>query len=206
MFILTLVALLAATYALCSSAHARIPHCTTDWGDDVNERSELVMEPPTEHERRLVYAAVERCHFRTRAHLVDHWDVLALVRLEDRLLIPTMGRGILPAIWCIEASMMTEHKGKPILGDYREGRGYISQGPFQLSVGLAAGCGGGPDDRHDLIWAARCWTAHIHRVYPRVAKSCGKRAWIAAEALIANPRKYAGDCSAASKHYKLLGF
>jgi hypothetical protein len=199
------LALVAALAAMCGGAQARTPHCTTDWEEDVNEYSELVMEPPTDDERRQVYAAVERCRIRTRPHLVNHWDVLALVRIEDRLLIPRMGRGILPAIWCIEASMMTRHKGGPILGDYREGRGYISQGPFQLSELLAARCGGTPEHRHDLLWSARCWVSHVHRVHARTQTACPKRSWFVAEAIIANPRKYGGDCSASSKHYQLLG-
>jgi hypothetical protein len=200
---ITFIALGVSLVALCAPANAM--QCPGEWEGNMTEYHELVMEPPTDHERAEVYAAVARCGFRTKPSLVNHWDMLALVRLEERLSVPRSGRGILPAIWCIEASLKTEHKGGPILGDFREGRGYISQGPFQLSEQLAAGCGGSPDDRHDLLWAARCWVSHIHRVHPRVQASCGKRSWVVAEALIANPRKYAGRCDVASKHYRLLG-
>jgi len=184
----------------------------------LTEYEVLTLEPPTEEERIAVYEAIERCSFRTKAKLVDPWQVLALVRLEPALGIPEEGRGILPAAWCIEASMMTATRsGGPILGDYRAGRGYISQGPFQIQVWMRDWCGntpdakrGIPDMRHDFLWAARCWTARTHAMYAKAQtrpalKRCPARQWVVAEAMVANPRKYGWECKYASKHYQLLG-
>lgn len=169
-----------------------------------DEAAELVLELPSDAERAEVYAAIDRCDFRTRWDLVDPWMVLALLRLEHRLLIPEEHKGLLPAVWCIEASMRTESRaGGPILGDYRDGYP-ISQGPFQIQKWMARDCGGTPEDRHDLLWAARCWVTRIHRVVPKAERYCSKRVWVVAEAMVSNPRKYRWDCRATSKHYSLL--
>lgn len=171
-----------------------------------NEFDELTIDAPTPTERLAVYEAVARCSFRTPAMFIDHTAVLALLRLEGRLSIPKDKRGILPAVWCIEASMQREgKKGGPILGDYREGRGHISHGPFQLSQSLRDWCGGNTGARQDLIWSARCWIAHVHRVLPKATTHCPERAWVYAEALVSNPNSYRGNCRASSKHYKLIG-
>jgi hypothetical protein len=170
------------------------------------EYDDLVAELPTETERTQVAAAIKLCSFRTTAELVDPWRVLALLRLEDILDIPDDVRGLLPAVWCIEASMRLQMRdGSPVRGDHRPGKGYISQGPFQMSETLRNVCGGTEGARHDLIWAARCWVANIYRVLPKAAAACPKKAWVHAEALIANPRVYRGQCRIASKHYQLIG-
>lgn len=193
--------------AIAVSISITVCDARANTGDEIqSEFAELVMELPTDKERAEVYAAIDRCAFRTPAHLVDPWAVLALLRLEQRLLIPPEGRGLLPAAWCIEASMRLEAKrGGPILGDFREGRGHISHGPFQMSQSMRDWCGGAPGSRHDLIWSARCWVAHIHRVLPKAEKHCRRRTWVYAEALVANPNSYRGNCAASSKHYKLIG-
>lgn len=166
----------------------------------------LVAEPPTLIERSQVAKAINLCSFRASAKLVDPWRVLALIRLEVVLDIPVDARGLLPATWCIEASMqLRKPDGSLIRGDFREGRGYISQGPFQLSESLRDICGGVEGARHDFIWAARCWVANVYRVLPKAQAACPRRAWVHAEALVANPAVYRGKCNTASKHYRLIG-
>lgn len=170
------------------------------------EYDDLVAEPPTDTERVKVVDAINLCAHRTPARLVDPWRVLALLRLEDTLDVPEEARGLLPAVWCVEASMQLQMKdGSPIRGDYREGRGYISQGPFQLSELLCGVCGGTESARHDFIWAARCWVANVYRLLPKATAACPAKAWVHAEALVANPRVYKGQCRIASKHYRLIG-
>ena len=170
-----------------------------------DEYASLVAEPPTDTERTAVYKAVADCDWRTSSELVDHWHVLALLRLEPALGIPATERGLLPAVWCIEASMRTEMRGGGLIrGDYRAGRGYLSQGPFQITDRIAEVCGG-DEERHNIIWAARCWVANIHRVLPKSKARCPKRAWVVAEAMVSNPRTYQWRCNASSKHYQLVG-
>jgi len=171
-----------------------------------DELDTLVIELPSPEERIAVDTAITRCAFRTPYELVDPWRVLALLRLEDILDVPPDHRGLLPAVWCIEASMRTEAVGGGLIrGDYREGKGHLSHGPFQLSTSLRNACNGAPGLRHDLIAAARCWVANVYRVLPKAAATCPSSSWVHAEALVSNPRSYRGQCRLASKHYRLIG-
>lgn len=198
--VITVIALAASFYIMVCDARAE---------EDLtimSEMQELTLELPTDEERAKVYAAIDRCAFRTPPEKVDPWAVLALLRLEDRLFIPKDARGLLPAVWCIEASMQLKgKKGGRILGDFRDGKGHLSHGPFQVSAPMRDWCGGVEGARHDLLWAARCWVAHIHRVLPKARKHCSTRTWVYAEALVSNPNSYRGNCKASSKHYALIG-
>lgn len=177
----------------------------------------LVYDPPTKEEYDAVEAAIATCGRRTSRATVDPLKVLALIRLEPILSIPDELRGIFNAIWCIESSMRSESRhGGPILGD-----GGTSFGPMQMKKGMIDTCikrhGIYADDPkkapHDLIWAATCWAARIHTIYPKAQAQCPRRPWPVAEAMISNYARYsivkpdgsrAYDCTAASKHYRLL--
>ena len=207
-WVLQVIALFAAFYIMVGAARAE---------EAPSQYDVLVYDPPTEEEYRAVEAAIAMCGKKTHPTIVDPHKVLALIRLEEVLSIPKQLRGIFNAIWCIESSMRSESKdGGLILGD-----GGTSFGPMQMKKGMVHAC----IDRHgiyadnprtaphDLIWAATCWAARIHAVYHKAKAQCPNRPWQVAEAVISNYARYsivkpngvrAYDCSASSKHYKLL--
>lgn len=206
-WLLQIIALFAALYIMMGAARAEEP----------SHYDVLVYDPPTEEEYREVEAAIAMCGKKTHHTIVDPHKVLALIRLEGVMGIPKELRGIFNAIWCIESSMRSEAKnGGPILGD-----GGTSFGPMQMKKGMVETCinrhGLYADDPkaapHDLIWAASCWAMRIHTAYQKAKVQCPNRPWPVAEAVISNYARYsiikpngsrAYDCSASSKHYKLL--
>lgn len=206
-WLVNVLAVLFALYIMTGAARAEEP----------SQYDVLVYDPPTAEEYAAVEAAIANCGKRTSSAIADPYKVLALIRLEPVLSIPKELRGIFNAIWCIEASMRSEAKhGGPILGD-----GGTSFGPMQMKKGMVTACitrhGLKTDDAaqapHDLIWAATCWAARIHATYPKAVVQCPDRPWPVAEAMISNYARYsivkpngsrAYDCTAASKHYRLL--
>jgi hypothetical protein len=207
-WVLQVIALFAAFYIMIGVARAE---------EAPSQYDVLVYDPPTEEEYRAVEAAIAMCGKKTHSKIADPHKVLALIRLEEVLSIPKELRGIFNAIWCIESSMRSESKdGGLILGD-----GGTSFGPMQMKKGMVHAC----IDRHgiyadnprtaphDLIWAATCWAARIHAVYPKAKAQCPHRPWQVAEAVISNYSRYSivksngsrvYNCAASSKHYKLL--
>ena len=206
-WMLQVIALFAAFYIMVGAARAEEP----------SQYDVLVYDPPTEEEYKAVEAAIALCGKKTHRTIVDPHKVLALIRLEGVMSIPKELSGIFNAIWCIESSMRSESKdGGLILGD-----GGTSFGPMQMKKGMVETCinrhGLYADDPkeapHDLIWAASCWALRIHTAYRKAKVQCPNRPWPVAEAVISNYSRYsivkpngsrAYDCSASSKHYKLL--
>lgn len=206
-WLLQALALFAALYIMVGAARA----------EELSQYDVLVYDPPTEEEYKAVEVAIAKCGKKTHHTIVDPHKVLALIRLEEVLSIPKELRGIFNAIWCIESSMRSESKdGGLILGD-----GGTSFGPMQMKKGMVETCinrhGVYADDPkaapHDLIWAATCWAVRIHTAYHKAKVQCPSRPWPVAEAVISNYARYsivkpngsrAYDCSASSKHYKLL--
>jgi hypothetical protein len=205
-FLITLMAC-ASLYIMMCTAHAHEP----------SQYDVLVYDPPTEEEYEDVEAAIAMCGKRTTRAIVDPFKVLALIRLEHALDFPSELRGIFNAIWCIESSMRSEAKdGGLILGD-----GGTSFGPMQMKKQMVQTCitrhdlfADDPREApHDLMWAAKCWAARIMAIYPKAAKQCPGRPWPVAEAMISNYSRYSikhkdgtrtYNCTASSKHYKLL--
>lgn len=206
-WVLIVASVLTSFYIMTHVAHAQEP----------SHYDVLVYDPPTEAEYAQVEAAIAMCGKRTARHIVDPHKVLALIRLEPILSIPSDLRGIFNAIWCIEASMRSESKdGGLILGD-----GGTSFGPMQMKQQMVSTCIErhnifADDPRaapHDLIWAATCWAARIHAVYHKAERQCPRRPWQVAEAVISNYSRYSikhkdgsrsYNCAASSKHYQLL--
>jgi len=206
-WMLQLIALFSAFYIMTGAARS----------EELTHYDVLVDEPPSEEEYKAVEAAIARCGKKTHHTIADPYKVLALIRLEEVMSIPKELRGIFNAIWCIESSMRSESKdGGLILGD-----GGTSFGPMQMKKGMVETCinrhglyADDPRDApHDLIWAATCWAARIHTAYHKAKVQCPNRPWPVAEAVISNYARYsivkpngsrAYDCSASSKHYKLL--
>lgn len=205
--LLSLLFVFVALYIMIGTARAEEP----------SQYDVLLYDPPTEQEQAAVEAAIATCGRRTSRAIVDPFKVLALIRLEPILSIPKELRGIFNAIWCIESSMRSESKhGGLILGD-----GGTSFGPMQMKKGMVHACinrhglhhTSPLDAPHDLIWAATCWAARIHATYPKAVAQCPQRPWPVAEAMISNYARYSivkpngsrvYDCTAASKHYRLL--
>ncbi len=163
------------------------------------------MEPATRNEERLVLASIDTCG-QTNREVADPWLVLALLRLEGDLGVPSSARGVLPAIWCIEASMRTESpKGGLIRGDFSGGHA-ASHGPLQIAEWQEAWCGMRPGSRDNLLLAAECWVQRTNSFLGAKTKECGARdAWRVAEAMTSNPHKYKWHgCKAASKHWRQL--
>ena len=206
-WVLIVASVLVSFYIMSYAANAQEP----------SHYDVLVYDPPTEEEYAAVEEAIARCGKRTARHIVDPQKVLALIRLEYVLSIPSDLRGIFNAIWCIEAAMRSESQsGGLILGD-----GGTSFGPMQMKKQMVYTCINRhnifADDAdaapHDIIWAATCWAARIHATYHKAAKQCPARPWPVAEAMISNYARYSikhkdgtrtYNCAASSKHYKLL--
>jgi len=161
---------------------------------------DLVRDPASASERRRVDVVLDHCPG-ARRELIDPFEVLALVRLEDQLGVPPEAQGLLPAVWCIESAFRPAEK---LYGDHGQ-----ALGPAQFHAPLARLCMGdyrvrGRDWRGDFVFSARCWIAMVVRNVARASERCGPaRAWQVAEAAVANPARYGWRCHAASAHWQL---
>lgn len=162
----------------------------------------LLEEDITEHERQVVETQIDRC-LRDVRQVADPWMVLGLYRYEEVLGVPVEVRGILGAVWCIEAAMRIEAEGGGVIrGDWRDGLA-MAHGPVQMWPWMREWCGltdAGVDD----LWASMA--CYWRRVEDRLGKAseCAEK-WRVAEALTANgPRYQVLGCKAESSHWREL--
>lgn len=162
----------------------------------------LLEEPATEYERQVVETQIDRCVRDVRT-VADPWLVLGLYRFEEVLGVPEEARGILGAVWCIEAAMRIEAAGGgAIRGDIRDGQA-MAHGPVQMWPWMREWCGltdAGVDD----LWASMA--CYWQRVEDRMGKASGcAEPWRVAEALTANGMRYQHHgCKAESSHWREL--
>lgn len=161
---------------------------------------------PTGDEARTVERAIDGCT-QTSRKVADPWMVLALLRIEEDMGLPT---GILAAIWCREASMRTvKPDGSPIRGDWHDGVAH-SMGPMQSQKWLRDFCGANIETMDKLIFAARCVASYALSILPKAEKLCHARAWAMAEAMAMNGPRYQwgkgrrDPCSVKSEHWLIL--
>lgn len=165
----------------------------------------LLVDPPSDSERALLYASMQQCYAYRGATLrtTDPWKLLALLRWAEDLGAP---RGLFLATVCVESSQRAKPAvGRQFLGDIRAGvaRAY---GPFQMHENVWRGtCGGTPDKPHDLLWAAGCYWAEVQRMLRKVERltTCTEPVRVA-EASAANWRRYKFRCESMSEHWKLM--
>lgn len=153
----------------------------------------------------MVYDWIEGCVDRGRVlqRMVDPLDVLAVLRLEDHLGVPWEARGILAAVWCMEASMLKHARGGgPVRGDWRNGVAR-AHGPAQLWPWFRNWCGLGSRGADNLFGALTCyWSRVADRFHYRDTGRCA-HPWRVAEALAANgPRYLYRGCDAESSHWR----
>jgi hypothetical protein len=180
---------------------------------EYTEYSELISEPPSEEERKMIDFIIESCPTANVSN-VDPYDVLALLRLEDAMGLPDSVRYMIPSVFCTESSLQ---KASDLRGDH--GR---ALGPAQFHLPAYTTCittqwrgykgstkVNNVDWRTDYIFSARCWVKNILRVMPRIEKQCPDLSeydkWKVAEANVANWVRYKRyKCEAKSKHFDLL--
>ena len=173
----------------------------------VPTKDELLWDPASSAEWRVVYDLVEGCidSGRVSQDMVDPLDVLSVLRLEEYLGVPWEARGILVSVWCMESSMLVvDRKGRPIRGDFKDGIAR-AHGPAQLWPWFRAWCGLGPNGADHLFGALTWyWSRVVDRYVARDAERCPEP-WAVAEALAANgPRYLPVGCSAQSSHWRAL--
>lgn len=171
----------------------------------VPSRDDLLSFPASSGEWRMVYDWIEGCVDRGRVlqRMVDPLDVLAVLRLEDHLGVPWEARGILAAVWCMEASMLKHARGGgPVRGDWRNGVAR-AHGPAQLWPWFRNWCGLGSRGADNLFGALTCyWSRVADRFHYRDTGRCA-HPWRVAEALAANgPRYLYRGCDAESSHWR----
>jgi hypothetical protein len=175
--------------------------------------AEMIYELPTEAERRKVEFIINNCPNSSRSK-IDPFDVLALIRFEDKIGIPKEISNIIPAIFCVESKLQ---KAEGLFGD--QGR---ALGPAQFHIAPYVTCittqwigyrgsykVDNKDWRSDYLFSARCWVTNIMRIMPRIERECPDLSeydkWKVAEANVANWVKYKNyGCKAKSKHFELL--
>jgi hypothetical protein len=193
--VVLVVLALCTTCGVGRKAHAQLPVLDQYAADD-----------PTMFEREDVETIIDGCPTSNRKH-VDPRAVLALLRFEEDQGLP---RGMLPAVWCVEASYAGCGDGKIVLGDWviEEGRRVPqSIGPFQEQAWMKKRCGFGDriESRHDMIAAAWCWATWFDHFRVKAVEKCGEgRASHVAEAHVANGMFYRWRCTAASSHWAVL--
>lgn len=160
-------------------------------------------EPPSYEERVMVDSLRDACRH-DGAH-VDPWGLLGLLRIEEGLGVPEHARGLLGAVWCVEAGMRTETRsGGPIRGDWREGVA-MAHGPMQLWPVTLHACRAQEGAADSLEFSARCWVARIVATLPKARRLCPDGdSWAVAEAAVSNVRKYQWRCDARSQHWQLM--
>lgn len=138
----------------------------------------------------LAERALDACKYGKGA---DPYAVMALLEIEEEAGLPAHARGILPATWCVEASMRTPLK---LRGD-----GGAAWGPMQIHPWRHRKCAG--HDVDDLYEAARCYMERIVANEAKARTKCGDRRSLAvAESMIANYPRYKWDCRAKSDHWR----
>lgn len=179
----------------------------------ISTYGEVVSEEPSIDERYKVDFILDNCPGTTRNN-IDAYDVLALLRLEERLNVPKEARGILPAVFCIESKLQ---KADNLFGD--EGR---ALGPAQFHIAAFRTCVVSNwknskeshiinkyDWRRDFLFSARCWITNTMRVLTRIERECPDisdyEKWVVAEANVSNWVRYRHHgCKAKSKHFRLF--
>lgn len=145
-------------------------------------------------ERQVIERQVAACS-RQPGRKADVWGLLALYRLEEQLGVPEEARGILGAIYCVEAGAMAGEQR----GDWRDGVAR-AHGPMQLHEPFVRLCGLTRGGRDDLEASARCYWS---RVEARVG-ACGA-SYRVAEAMVANAPRYSSwGCAAESAHWRAM--
>ena len=149
-------------------------------------------------ERQVIERQVSACS-RQPGRKADVWGLLALYRLEEQLGVPEEARGILGAIYCVEAGAMAGERR----GDWKDGVAR-AHGPMQLWPSIRHWCGLDVRGADDLEGAAHCyWSRVVDRREVR-ALDCAE-SWRVGEALAANgPRYLAWGCSARSDHWRAM--
>jgi hypothetical protein len=169
----------------------------------------LLQEPPTMMERREVEVVMNGCPNAPRQK-IDPWRVLAALRLEEALGVPSRQRLIYAATLCVESGFSPD---KNLYGDHGAARG-----PFQLHWPWAAYCMDGKtwrtskkewqdvmslgDFRGSLAFSARCQLAAIKRVMPKAMKCGEERAFEVAEAIVSRA-PHPLNCYGRTAHAKL---
>ena len=156
---------------------------------------------PTMVERVAVERQVVTCS-RQPGRKADVWGLLALYRLEEQLGVPEEARGILGAIYCVEAGAMAGERR----GDWRDGVAR-AHGPMQLHSWAYRLCGLTDGARDDLEASARCYWSRVALRHAEMAQGNGpcKPSWSVAEALVANAPRYAAlGCAAKSAHWRAM--
>lgn len=169
----------------------------------------ILQEPPTERERKEVEVVLDGCKNAPR-HRIDPWKVLAALRFEEALGVPSSSRLIYAATLCVESGFAP---AKDLYGDQGAARG-----PFQLHWPWAAFCMDGKtwrtskgewrevmalgDFRGSLAFSARCQMAAIKRVMPKAMKCGEDRAFEVAEAIVSRA-PHPLNCYGRTAHAKL---
>lgn len=135
-----------------------------------------------------VERALDACQYGQGA---DPWAVQQLLEIEEQAGNVT---GILPATWCVEASMRTPEK---LRGDHGE-----AHGPMQLHGWLRNICRG--MDVDDLLQAARCYMERIVAMEPKAREKCPNTWMVVAENVTANWPRYGWRCDVKSEHWRAL--
>lgn len=158
----------------------------------------LLYDETTLEERLMVETQLAQCS-RTVWRTADPWMVLALLRYEEQLEVPSEARGILGAVWCWEGAMYSDPER--LRGDYRNGAP-TSFGPFQMQTWMLERCRMPLAAADDLFSAASCYWRRAAEL-ERDGACPGN--WARAEAMTANGMKYRhAGCSAKSLHWKEL--
>lgn len=136
----------------------------------------------------LTTRALDACPWGEKA---DPFAVQELLHLEEQAGLPVAVQGILPATWCVEASMRTPER---LRGDHGE-----AWGPFQMHGWLRNLCRG--MDADNLFEAARCYLERVVNMEPKARTKCPNTSWIVAENVTANWPRYGWSCVAMSDHW-----
>lgn len=139
----------------------------------------------------LAERALDACKYGKGA---DPYAVMALLEIEEEAGLPAHARMILPATWCVEASMRNP-------GNLRGDHG-AARGPMQGHGWLWKWCGVKHGAWDDLESAARCYLGRVVAIYERAEKKCPGRGWEVAEAMTANSPRYKWKCDSKSDHWR----
>lgn len=161
----------------------------------------LLQDPPTDEERRMIEVQLDHCKRDIRG-VADPFMMLAVLRYEEEIGVPDEARGILGAVWCIEASMLTHGRdGRPIRGDW-QGSHANAHGPAQLWAWHRNWCGLAEGGADDIYTALGCYWKRVEDRRSHRAMGCIDT-WRVGEALTANGIKYKPHgCKAQSSHWK----
>ena len=175
--------------------------CFSPEGPVPDRTGVLLQDPPTDEERRMIEIQLEHCKRDVRG-VADPFLMLAVLRFEEEIGVPDEARGILNAVWCIEAAMKLEDKdGGPIRGDWHGGHAN-AHGPAQLWSWHRNWCGLAEGGADDLYASLGCYWQRAEDRREKRAMGCIDT-WRVGEALAANGIKYKPHgCKAQSSHWK----